>query len=120
LLRSLDIDRRSTYELRMECADKAVDAPPQAEETASARSRKPEPHVRGGNHQSVIGAMMKNVVRSLGSPLGRQIARDIFGSILKGLKRFRHQDFRYSAVTMRMLAPPHRQMQMSWDRHGTA
>jgi len=95
LLRSLDIDRRSTYELRMECADKAVDAPPQAEETASARSRKPEPHVRGGNHQSVIGAMMKNVVRSLGSPLGRQIARDIFGSILKGLKRFRHQDFRY-------------------------
>jgi hypothetical protein len=35
------IDRRSAYEMLMERADKAVAAPPQAEETALARSQEP-------------------------------------------------------------------------------
>ena len=78
------IDRQSAYEILKERADKGIAAPPrQSGEAASVGRGKPEPRVRGGNRQSVMEAMAKSVVRSLGSSLGRQIARGILGTILK-------------------------------------
>lgn len=79
------IDRQSAYEMLKERTDKVSAAPPrQSEEAASVGRGKTEPRVRGGgSRQSVMEAMAKSVVRSLGSSLGRQIARGILGTILK-------------------------------------
>jgi DNA helicase HerA-like ATPase len=78
------VDRRSAYEILGERANKATAPPRQAEEAATVGRDNPEPRVRGGNRQSVMDAMVKSVVRSLGSSLGRQIARGLLGTILKG------------------------------------
>ena len=69
------IDRHSAYEMLKERAEtRAAEAPPKKKKTTSG-SR---------NRQGVIETMMKSIVRSLGSSLGRELSRGVLGSILKG------------------------------------
>ncbi|UCC55984.1 MAG: DUF853 domain-containing protein [Gammaproteobacteria bacterium] len=82
------MDRRSAYEMLKERAEKAAIAE-EAEEIkqAETRSRKraePQPRRRTSNRQGVVEAMVKSAMRSIGSSLGRRIARGVLGSILKG------------------------------------
>ena len=79
------IDRKSAYESLKERAEKAVAAESKAAgvaETGKAKQKKPA--ARGSNRQGVMEAMIKSVVRAIGSSLGRQISRGVLGSILKG------------------------------------
>jgi len=74
------IDRISAYESLKERAEKAVAA--ETAETGQAKKKEPAP--RRSNRQGIMEAMIKSVVRSIGSALGRQISRGVLGSILKG------------------------------------
>jgi DNA helicase HerA-like ATPase len=79
------IDRKSAYESLKERAEKAVATESKAAgvaETGKAKKKKPAP--RRSNRQGVMEAMIKSVVRAVGSSLGRQISRGVLGSILKG------------------------------------
>jgi DNA helicase HerA-like ATPase len=79
------IDRKSAYESLKERAEKAVAAESRAAEAAEAgQAKRKEPAPRRSNRQGVMEAMIKSVVRSIGSALGRQISRGVLGSILKG------------------------------------
>jgi DNA helicase HerA-like ATPase len=69
------IDRRSAYEMLKERAVEATGAARRTGVAVPAGRGKPESHRAGRNRQSVMDAMVKSVVRSLGSSLGRQIAR---------------------------------------------
>jgi DNA helicase HerA-like ATPase len=79
------MDRHSAYEMLKERAEKAAVA--EEVEDVEARTRKraePQPRRRTSNRQGVMEAMIKSTVRSIGSSLGRRIARGVLGSILKG------------------------------------
>jgi DNA helicase HerA-like ATPase len=79
------IDRKSAYESLKERAEKAVAAESRAAEAAETGAvKKKEPAPRRSNRQGVMEAMIKSVVRAIGSSLGRQISRGVLGSILKG------------------------------------
>ncbi len=73
------IDRESAYEHLKARAAKAEATP--AETTVGGRQVTVR---RSSNRQSVAEAMLKSVVRAVGSSIGRQIARGLLGSILKG------------------------------------
>jgi DNA helicase HerA-like ATPase len=99
------IDRESAYELLRFRAERTESEPrhipespprrsPKTRRQARQKSRTPEPEADSwglsdvftgsGRKQGVFEAMAKSVVRSIGSSLGRQIARGVLGSILKG------------------------------------
>jgi hypothetical protein len=79
------IDRKSAYESLKERAEKAVAAESKAVEAAkTSKAKKKKPAARRSNRQGVMEAMIKSVVRAIGSSLGRQISRGVLGSILKG------------------------------------
>ncbi len=80
------IDRVSAYELLEERA-----AATAAGEQAGKQRRydfpadeASRPQHRSSNRQSIFEAMAKSTVRSIGSALGRRIARGILGSVFKG------------------------------------
>ena len=75
------VDRKSAYELLTARAKKAgMKAEQASRKTAGKPARKAS---TGRKRQSVWEAMVKSVARSLGSSVGRQIARGILGSLLK-------------------------------------
>lgn len=71
------IDRKSAFELLKERAEKTAEA----EQKSAARQKKTKRS--GYKRQGVLEAMAKSVVRSLGSTVGRSLARGILGSLLK-------------------------------------
>lgn len=74
-----EIDRHSAYEILEERANQAADQAEQ-EEAQDARPRSG----RGGSRQSALEAFSKSAMRSIGTQLGRQIARGILGSLFGG------------------------------------
>ena len=68
------VDRHSAYEMLKERADKVAQS--QVDKKAAPRP--------GSNRQGVVEAMLKSIVRSLGTSLGHAISRGVLGSILKG------------------------------------
>jgi DNA helicase HerA-like ATPase len=100
-----EIDRESAYEkLRGRAADVAAkQAAPPATPDAPAPSRPPGPAAsdasvlrevllgttgpRGGHHDGLVQAAAKSAARAVGSQLGRQILRGVFGSMLGGSRR---------------------------------
>jgi len=85
-----DIDRESAFEMlkkkveetaRVEAAEKAR----AEQDKAQARANKSSGR-RGRPRQGLAETMMKSVVRTVGSSLGRQIVRGIMGSLLGGRK----------------------------------
>jgi len=94
-----DIDRESAFEMlkkkaveasRVEKAEIARQEQEEAkakEEKAKAKEEKAAARSSGGRKRQGIGeTMMKSVVRTVGSSLGRQIIRGIMGSLLGGRK----------------------------------
>jgi hypothetical protein len=71
-----EIDRESAYELLKQRAEK-MQAETARQDNATVRKRP------SSGRQSVVEAMIKSTVRSIGSQLGRQIVRGILGSFLK-------------------------------------
>lgn len=73
------IDRESAYEhLKSRAAKKAEAA------TSSGAKDKGTTRRKRSNRQGVVEAMIKSVVRAVGSSVGRRIVRGVLGSILKG------------------------------------
>jgi DNA helicase HerA-like ATPase len=74
------VDRESAYEILQRRAEEAAEA---AEQEAAAKGR------RGGGRQrqSMFEAFAKSALRSIGSQIGRQLARGMLGSLLGGRKR---------------------------------
>ncbi|KPJ95031.1 MAG: ATP-binding protein, partial [Gammaproteobacteria bacterium SG8_11] len=70
------VDRESAYELLKQRADV------EAKSTASTARSSKNSRGPGRPRQSVLEAMTKSAVRSIGSSLGRQIVRGILGSLL--------------------------------------
>ncbi len=73
------VDRESAYEHLKERAAKEKEKEKDVDTKDKDKGRR-----RRSNRQSVTEAMVKSVVRALGSSLGRRIARGVLGSILKG------------------------------------
>lgn len=71
------LDRESAYEFLQARAAKEL------KEADDARSDKPHKKSSGSKRQSMFEAMMKSGLRAIGSQLGRQLVRGIFGSLLK-------------------------------------
>ncbi len=70
------VDRKSAYEkLKTRTEDKQLGM---AEEEKSTKKSKPK---RSSSRQSIGEAMIKSVVRAIGSNIGRQFARGIMGSL---------------------------------------
>jgi DNA helicase HerA-like ATPase len=100
-----EIDRESAYEkLHGRAADVAAkQAAPPATPDAPAPSRPSGPAAndasvlrdvllgttgpRGGHHDGLVQAAAKSAARAVGSQLGRQILRGVFGSMLGGSRR---------------------------------
>ncbi|WP_282610354.1 helicase HerA-like domain-containing protein [Pelagibius sp. Alg239-R121] len=89
------VDRRSAYEVLNEKADRAAREAEEREEAeraaksrkAKAKTRTPARRTRrkrSSRRQSVGETLMKSVVRSLGSNIGRQLVRGLLGSLFKG------------------------------------
>ena len=84
------IDRESAYErlsARAEKGSAGAGAPTErrpAEPSSAGGWGLPEILTGGSKRQGVFEAMAKSAARSIGSSLGRRIARGILGSILKG------------------------------------
>ena len=79
------IDRKSAYESLKERAEKAAVAESKAAEaTETGKTKTKKTTARRSNRQGAMEAMIKSVVRAIGSSLGRQISRGVLGSILKG------------------------------------
>jgi len=78
------IDRLSAHELLLERARKKAFEAKQAEQETETRKRNEKSSTtRKSNRQGVGEAMLKSLVRSIGSGLGRKIVRGILGSLLK-------------------------------------
>lgn len=71
------VDRKSAYEMLKVRAEQSAE---DAERDNVEKSKKPR---KGYQRQGVLEAMAKSVVRSLGSTMGRSLARGILGSLLK-------------------------------------
>ncbi len=71
------VDRKSAYEMLKARADRESQAAQQRIGNAS------KPRARRSNRQGIMEAMLKSVVRSLGSTMGRRLARGLLGSLLK-------------------------------------
>ncbi len=84
------IDRHSAHEaLQARAAEQAAAQAQEVERERSYRPARPaktaaSPARRSSNRQGVVEAMTKSVVRSLGSAIGRSIARGVLGSLFKG------------------------------------
>lgn len=89
------VDRRSAYEVLCEKADLAAKEAEEREEAErAAKSRKKQSMKRtparttrrraSSGRQSIGETLMKSVVRSLGSNIGRQLVRGLLGSLFKG------------------------------------
>jgi hypothetical protein len=88
------IDRRSAHEVLGERAEQAARELQDREEAARAEKNRSvkaksqtsarQPRQRASNRQSVGETLMKSVVRSLGSNIGRQLVRGLLGSLFKG------------------------------------
>ena len=87
-------DRVSAFEKLKERAEQAaleaeeaeedrVYEPPETQRNRSSAGRRSSAR-RRSNRQGIMEAMAKSVVRSVGSAIGRRIARGLLGSILKG------------------------------------
>ncbi len=78
------IDRLSAHELLLERAKKkALEIERQEQEEERERLEKKQSSGRKSNRQGVGEAMLKSLVRSIGSGLGRKIVRGLLGSLLK-------------------------------------
>lgn len=78
------IDRISAHELLLErTKKKELEAKKLAEQENNERIERKQTSGRKSNRQGVGEAMLKSLVRSIGSGLGRKIVRGILGSILK-------------------------------------
>ena len=91
-------DRVSAYEKLQERAETAAREAQEAEDTeadryyeppAAKKSRQRKTRTRSSgqrrsNRQGIMETMAKSVVRSVGSAIGRKIARGLLGSLLKG------------------------------------
>jgi DNA helicase HerA-like ATPase len=73
-----ELDRESAYELLQTRAEAAA--------TAAAELPDP-PEKKGRQRQSTTEALVKSVLRSIGTTLGREIIRGVLGSIFKGGRR---------------------------------
>ncbi len=71
------VDRESAYELLKARAEKS------AEELQNNGGKKTKKSRKGYQRQGILEAMAKSVVRSLGSTMGRRLARGLLGSLLK-------------------------------------
>ena len=71
------VDRESAYEKLRARAEKSAREKQQEGDTGARKTRK------GYQRQGILEAMAKSVVRSLGSTMGRRLARGILGSLLK-------------------------------------
>jgi DNA helicase HerA-like ATPase len=69
------VDRHSAYEMLKERADS---------KTAAAAPGKNKPAARSSSRQGIVETMLKSIVRSLGTSIGRELSRGVLGSILKG------------------------------------
>jgi hypothetical protein len=88
------IDRRSAHEVLGERAEQAArelqdrEEADRAEKSRSVKAKSQasarQPRQRASNRQSVGETLMKSVVRSLGSSIGRQLVRGLLGSLFKG------------------------------------
>jgi hypothetical protein len=70
------IDRKSAYESLRERAEKAA-------ASKSRKTRATSGSRRRSNRQTPMEAMVKSLLRSFGSSLGRQLSRGVLGSLLK-------------------------------------
>jgi len=83
-----DIDRESAFELlRQRSQEKEAQLQQQAQQAAAEQAAQREARAARGSaggrsRQSFADAMMKSAIRSVGSTLGRRIARGILGSLL--------------------------------------
>ena len=84
-----EVDRESAYEILAERADKLAEQQ-QAEKVEVERQKqeqklaKAKPAKRGRQRQSAVEAFFKSAMRSIGSSIGRKIARGVLGSLLGG------------------------------------
>ncbi|MDB2705303.1 DUF853 domain-containing protein [Pseudomonadota bacterium] len=82
-----EVDRESAYEILAERADKLAEQQ-QAEKVEVERQKqeqklaKAKPAKRGRQRQSAMEAFFKSAMRSIGSSIGRKIARGVLGSLL--------------------------------------
>lgn len=89
------LDRESAHEILQRRAEKAAEEAERADKEAArakkkereareARRSRPRSRRSSSRRQSAGEAMVKSVLRSVGTQLGRQIARGILGSLFKG------------------------------------
>ncbi len=82
------VDRESAYEILTARAEAAI-REAQAAEAAEAEEKRARQETRvasrGSNRQSVGEALLKSVVRSVGTNVGRQIASSVGQQILRGI-----------------------------------
>jgi DNA helicase HerA-like ATPase len=71
------VDRESAYELLKARAEKS------AAESQNNGGKKTKKSRKGYQRQGILEAMAKSVVRSLGSTMGRRLARGLLGSLMK-------------------------------------
>ena len=86
-----DIDRESAFEMLKQKAEESarVEAAEKArmeQEKAASKTRRSAQRGGGRQRQGIGETLMKGVVRTVGSSLGRQIVRGIMGSLLGGRK----------------------------------
>ncbi len=85
-----DVDRESAFELLKKRTEKETRVAEQqeaqiaAEKERQQEARKAKKASGGRKRQGIAETMMKSVVRTVGSSLGRQIVRGIMGSLLGG------------------------------------
>jgi hypothetical protein len=76
------IDRESAYEILAARAQKLAEQ--QQAEQIELEQQKSSSKTRGRPRQSAMEAFFKSAMRSLGSTIGRKIARGLLGSLLGG------------------------------------
>lgn len=83
-----DLDRESAFELLKQRADEKqlqqqqLELQVEQEKQRQAAEKVEAKRSRGRPRQSLVEAMLKSTVRSVGSSLGRRIVRGILGSLL--------------------------------------
>ena len=78
------VDRKSAYEILQKRAEEtAEEAERQARKLEEEKELKKSSKSSRGNRQSVAEAGIKSMIRSIGTVIGRELVRGLFGSLLK-------------------------------------
>lgn len=76
------LDSESAHEM-LQARAESIQAHREIEEQQLSRSRRYPSNARGRPRQTIVEAMTKSVARSIGSTMGRKIAKSLLGSLFK-------------------------------------